>query len=115
MIQAPAPNRSRTMSGSYYFKTNKVLLSNYFNSRVAGANNEYVASSASRKLENPLCVLFVKLTLSRLGRVTKASEEKSIWGDIEPRFGGGGGGVNKEVLFLFLIVRHVIQILPFLG
>ena len=113
MIQAPAPNRSRTMSGSYYFKTNKVLLSNYVNSRVAGANNEYVAFSASRKLENPLCVPFVKLTLSRLGRVTKASEEKSIWGDIEPRF--GGGGVNKEVLFLFLIVRHVIQILPFLG
>ena len=92
MIQAPAPNRSRTMSGSYYFKTNKVLLSSYFNSRVAGANNEYVASSASRKLENPLCVLFVKLTLSRLGRVTKASEEKSIWEDIEPRFGEGGGG-----------------------
>lgn len=89
MIQAPAPNRSRTMSGSYYFKTNKVLLSSYFNSRVAGANNEYVVSSASRKLENPLCVLFVKLTL---GRVTKASEEKSIWGDIEPRFGGGEGG-----------------------
>lgn len=114
MIQAPAPNRSRTMSGSYYFKTNKVLLSNYFNSRVAGASNEYVASSASRKLENPLCVLFGKLTLSRLGRVTKAREEKSIWGDIEPRF-GGGGVVNKEVLFLFLIVRHVIQILPFLG
>ena len=113
MIQAPAPNRSRTMSGSYYFKTNKVLLSNYFNSRVAGANNEYLASSASRKLENPLCVPFVKLTLSRLGRVTKASEEKRIWGDIEPRF--GGGGVNKEVLFLFLIIRHVIQILPFLG
>ena len=80
---------------------------------MAGANNEYVASSASRKLENPLCVLFVKLTLSRLGRVTKANEEKSVWGDIEPRF--GGGGVNKEVLFLFLIVRHVIQILPFLG
>lgn len=115
MIQAPAPNRSRTMSGSYHFKTNKVLLSNYCNSRVAGANNEYVASSASRKLENFLCVLFVRLTLPRLGRVTKASEEKSIWGDIEPRFWGGGGGVNNGVLFLFLIVRHVIQILPFLG
>ena len=25
VIQAPSPNRSRTMSGSYYFKTNKVL------------------------------------------------------------------------------------------
>lgn len=109
MIQAPAPNRSRTMSGSYYFKTNKVLLSSYFNSRVAGANNEYVASSASRKLENPLCVLFVKLTL---GRVTKASEEKSIWGDIEPRFGGGGSIKRSFSSFSF---RHVIQILPFLG
>lgn len=79
------------MSGSYYFKTNKVLLCNCFNSRVAGANNEYVASSASRKLENPLCVLFVKLTLSRLGRVTKASEEKSIWGISSLGLGGGGG------------------------
>lgn len=93
------------MSGSYYFKTNKVLLSNYFNSRVAGADNEYVASSASRKLENPLCVPFVKLTLSRLGCVTKASEEKSNSGDIKPRFGGGRRGFNKEVLFFFLIVR----------
>lgn len=110
MIQAPAPNRSRTMSGSYYFKTNKVLLSSYFNSRVAGANNEYVVSSASRKLENPLCVLFVKLTL---GRVTKASEEKRIWGDIEPRFGGGGGSIKRS--FSSFSFRHVIQILPFLG